>query len=138
MHAVASVNEEDKRLAQTLMEACGIALWLDDEEKLDAVTAISGSGPAYVFYFMECLIRVAMDYGLDEEMARNLVMHTMLGSSELAFLSHEPINMLRRNVTSPGGTTEAALEYLMNPSGMLPLLQQAVEAAILRARQLSA
>jgi len=62
----------------------------------------------------------------------------LLGSSELAFLSEEPINMLRRNVTSPGGTTEAALECLMNPSGMLPLLQRAVEAAITRARQLSA
>ncbi len=136
--ANAHVTEEDKALAQTLMEACGVALWLEEEENLDAVTAISGSGPAYVFYFMECLIRAALDHGLDEEMAQTLVMHTLLGSSELAFLSEEPINMLRRNVTSPGGTTEAALECLMNPSGMLPLLQQAVEAAITRARQLSA
>lgn len=133
-----NVSPEDRRMAQVLLEACGIALWLEDEEKLDAVTAVSGSGPAYVFYFMECLIRVAMDHGLDEDLARSLVMHTLLGSSELAFLSQEPINMLRRNVTSPGGTTEAALERLMNPSGMLPLLQQAVEAAIARARQLSA
>lgn len=138
MCAAAGVTAEDRQAAQALLEASGIVLWLDDESKMDAVTAISGSGPAYVFYFMECLIRVAMDHGLEEEMARHLVMHTLLGSSELAFLSHEPIDMLRRNVTSPGGTTEAALEYLMSPSGMLPLLQQAVEAAILRAGQLSA
>lgn len=133
-----NMTPEDKHTAQVLMEACGLALWIEDEAQMDVVTAISGSGPAYVFYFMECLTRTAMDHGLEEDMARTLVMHTLLGSAELALLSNEPINMLRRNVTSPGGTTEAALEYLMNPSGMLPLLQQAVEAAIKRAGQLSA
>lgn len=132
------VSDADRALAQSLMEACGLALWLEEESSMDAVTAISGSGPAYVFYFMECLMRAALDHGLEEEMARTLVMHTVLGSAELAFLSNDPIQMLRRNVTSPGGTTEAALEYLMNPSGMLPLIQQAVEAAIKRAAQLSA
>lgn len=129
---------EDKRTAQVLMEACGLALWIEDETQMDVVTAISGSGPAYVFYFMECLTRTAMDHGMEEEMARTLVMHTLLGSAELAFLSKEPLHTLRRHVASPGGTTEAALEYLMNPSGMLPLLQQAVEAAIARAGELSA
>lgn len=138
MAAGTGVTDSDRRIAQVLMEASGIVFWLDEETRMDAVTAISGSGPAYVFYFMECLIRTAMDHGIDEEMARLLVMHTLLGSSELAFLSNEPINMLRRNVTSPGGTTEAALEYLMSPSGMLPLLQQAIDAAITRAQQMAA
>ncbi len=132
-----TLEKDDRHLCSTLMEACGIALWLDDESKMDVVTAISGSGPAYVFYFMECLIRAAQGHGLSEDFARTLVTHLLLGSSELAHQSSDPADILRRNVTSPGGTTEAALEHLMNPSGMLPLIQQAVEAAITRAGQLS-
>jgi pyrroline-5-carboxylate reductase len=132
-----NVTEADRQIAQHLMEACGIALWLQDEGQMDVATAISGSGPAYVFYFMECLIRAAMDHGLEEELARRLVVQTVQGSGALAGTGEETLGMLRRNVTSPGGTTEAALEYLMNPSGLLPLVQQAVEAAIERARQIA-
>ncbi len=135
--ATTNVTEEERGLAGKLMEAVGITQWLEDEGLMDAVTALSGSGPAYVFYFMECMIRAALDLGLDEEVARTLVLHTVHGSSALAFGGDEPLDMLRRNVTSPGGTTEAALEVLMNPSGMCPLLEEAIQAAVVRAQQLS-
>ncbi|MFO1243197.1 MAG: pyrroline-5-carboxylate reductase [Rickettsiales bacterium] len=128
---------DDKHFVDALFTSVGETLWLDTESLMDPVTAISGSGPAYVFYFMECLIAAAIDAGFDEETAKKLVVHTVHGASQLAISSKEPLIDLRRNVTSPGGTTEAALAHLMNPSGMLRLIQEAVQLAIHRATQLS-
>ncbi len=130
-------SSDDKLSAEQLLACVGETLWLEKESLMDAATAISGSGPAYVFYFMECLIRAGLDAGLDEATARKLVLHTVHGSSELAFISSDPLDILRRNVTSPGGTTEAALERLMSTNGMLQLIQEAVQSAIGRARQLA-
>lgn len=128
---------DDKHFVDTLFKSVGETIWLDSESLMDPVTAISGSGPAYVFYFMECLIAAAIDAGFDEDVAKKLVLHTVHGASQLAISSKEPLIDLRRNVTSPGGTTEAALAHLMNPSGMLLLIQEAVQLAIHRAIQLS-
>lgn len=132
-----SARPDDKQFVDALFKSVGETLWLDSESLMDPVTAISGSGPAYVFYFMECLIAAAIDAGFDEDTARKLVLHTVHGASQLAIASPEPLMELRRNVTSPGGTTEAALAHLMNPSGMLLLIQEAVQLAIHRATQLS-
>lgn len=137
LYASANCKEEDKSTASRLTDMAGISLWLSDEEQMHAVTALSGSGPAYVFYFMECMMRTAMDMGLDEETARKLTLHTVHGSAEMAVCQNEPLDALRKQVTSPGGTTEAALERLMSPSGLLPLVHDAVEAAIHRSRALS-
>ena len=133
-----NATDEDGELAEVLMRAVGEIVWLQDETRMDVATAISGSGPAYVFYFMECLISAAIDAGLDEQMARLMVVQTLHGSSELAYLSGEPLAKLRQDVTSPGGTTEAALSHLMHPSGQLRLLQDAVAGALQRARDLAA
>lgn len=131
-------TDADSDLAEIMMRAVGEILWLQDEERMDAATAISGSGPAYVFYFMECLISAAIDAGLDEQTARLLVVQTLHGSSELAYLSGEPLAKLRHDVTSPGGTTEAALSHLMHPNGQLRLLQDAIAAAVQKAQEIAA
>jgi pyrroline-5-carboxylate reductase len=136
--ASSHATEADSELAEVLMRAVGEVVWLQDEIRMDVATAISGSGPAYVFYFMECLISAAIDAGLDEQMARLMVVQTLHGSSELAYLSGESLAKLRQDVTSPGGTTEAALSHLMHPSGQLRLLQDAVAAALHRAHDLAA
>lgn len=127
----------DKDFVDSLFKSVGEILWLDDEALMDPVTAISGSGPAYFFYFMECMVAAAIDAGFDEKTAHKLVLNTAHGASQLALATHEPLAQLRRDVTSPGGTTEAALSHLMNPSGLLPLVQEAVQLAIHRATQLS-
>jgi pyrroline-5-carboxylate reductase len=130
--------DTDHELAEALMRAVGEVVWVPDEQLLDVATAVAGSGPAYVFYFMECLISAAIDAGLDEATARLMVVQTLHGSSELAYLSGEPLAVLRHDVTSPGGTTEAALSHLMRPSGQLRLMQDAIAAALQRAQDLAA
>lgn len=138
LHATPHASGADTETADTLMRAVGETVWFDDEAQMDAATAISGSGPAYVFYFMECLISAAIDAGLDEQTARLMVVQTLHGSSELAYLSGEPLSRLRQDVTSPGGTTEAALSHLMHPSGLLRLMQDAVAGALQRAQEIAA
>lgn len=130
-------HQGDKDFIGSLFTAVGEILWLEDETLMDPATAISGSGPAYVFYFMECMVAAAIDAGLDEKTAQTLVLNTVHGATQLALATHEPLAQLRRDVTSPGGTTEAALSHLMNPSGLLPLMQEAVQLAVHRATQLS-
>jgi pyrroline-5-carboxylate reductase len=137
LFASAACTTKDTQLANTLLASVGETVWLPKESLMDAATAISGSGPAYIFYFMECLIRAGLDAGLDEETTRKLVLHTVHGSSELAFMSSDSLEVLRKNVTSPGGTTEAALERLMSTNGMLKIVQEAIQNAIARARQLA-
>jgi len=98
-----------KQLAQTLMEAVGIIVWVDDETDIDTVTAVSGSGPAYFFLFMEAMQDAAKELGLSEELAKQLVYQTASGAADLAIQSKDTIAELRRKVSSPGGTTERAI-----------------------------
>lgn len=139
--AVACANEAVDRtqrtLATRLLAAVGEVGWVEDETLIDAVTAVSGSGPAYVFLLIECLAKAGVAAGLPEELALKLARATVTGSGELARLSPEPASKLRENVTSPGGTTRAALDILMASDGLEPLLTRAVLAAARRSRELA-
>ncbi len=114
LYAMPSVSKAQIVLADQLLSAAGSTLWLDSEEKLDAITAISGSGPAYVFYLIEALQEAALQLGLNEEQAKQLSIATFKGASLLADVSHTPIATLREQVTSKGGTTEQGLLSLQN------------------------
>jgi pyrroline-5-carboxylate reductase len=120
-----------------LLEAVGEVVWIDDESLLDAVTAVSGSGPAYVFLLAECLAEAGRAAGLDAELARHLARATVEGAGELLRRSDLSPAELREKVTSPKGTTAAALEVLMGKDGMQELLTRAVAAATKRSRELS-
>jgi pyrroline-5-carboxylate reductase len=114
LYAMPSVSETQIALADQILSAAGTTLWLDSEEKLDAVTAISGSGPAYVFYLIEALQAAAIELGLNESQAKQLSIATFKGASLLADASSTPIGTLREQVTSKGGTTEQGLISLQN------------------------
>jgi pyrroline-5-carboxylate reductase len=130
-----AAQHQHQTLATTLFEAVGTCYWLDDELQMHAITAISGSGPAYVFYFMECLIEAAKNLGLPEHIVAPLVCHTVHGSTILAQQHPDKINDLRVSVTSPKGTTQAALEVL---SVHLPnLIKTATEHAANRSKELT-
>jgi pyrroline-5-carboxylate reductase len=136
--ANAAVTPAQRQCAQQLLATVGAVEWLADEDLVDAVTAVSGSGPAYVFYLVECLARAGRAAGLPDGVAERLARVTVEGSG--ALLASEPETtpaQLRVNVTSPGGTTAAALELLMADNGLSPLLEAAVLAARQRARDLS-
>jgi pyrroline-5-carboxylate reductase len=135
LFAMPDVSADDRIHAQSLMRAVGSVVWLEREEDLDALTAVSGSGPAYVFLFMEALLSAARSLGLDEASARTLVLDTVRGAAELAVSSPDSPAELRRKVTSPGGTTEAALAVLQS-SGFEDLIGEAVAAAAARSREL--
>jgi pyrroline-5-carboxylate reductase len=120
-----------------LLEAVGEVDWVGDEALMDAVTAVSGSGPAYVFLLIECLARAGEAAGLDAALAARLARATVSGSGELARQAAEDAATLRRNVTSPGGTTAAALEVLMAADGLQPLMIRAVAAATARSKELA-
>jgi len=132
----ADQNQQD--LCAGLMAAVGDTAWLTDESLMDAVTAVSGSGPAYVFHLIECLAQAAVDVGLAPDLAARLALQTVSGSGELARQSDDTAAQLRINVTSPGGTTQAALEVLMGDGGLQPLMTAAVRAAEKRGRELGA
>ena len=119
------------------MAAVGEVHWVDDEELMHAVTAVSGSGPAYVFHLIEAMAAAARSAGLPEALAMRLARATVVGAGELAYQSPDSAAQLRRNVTSPGGTTAAALEVLMAADGLGPLLERAVAAAARRSRELA-
>lgn len=131
------VTESQRGVCDQLLAAAGEVAWVADEALLDPVTAVSGSGPAYVFLLIECLAEAGVAAGLAPDLAMRLARATVCGSGELAFRSTDPAAQLRRNVTSPGGTTEAALKILMAPDGLQPLLTRAVAAAAERSRQLA-
>ncbi|MCH7543675.1 MAG: pyrroline-5-carboxylate reductase [Proteobacteria bacterium] len=135
--ANANVGDDQRAQCQALLEAVGEVAWVDDERLLDPVTAVSGSGPAYVFLLIECLAEAGIAAGLPEDLSSRLARATVAGAGELARLSEEPAGALRQNVTSPGGTTAAALEVLMGPDGLKPLMVRAVEAATRRSRELA-
>ena len=135
--ANAGVDAGQRDLCNGLLEAVGEVAWVEDEGLLDAVTALSGGGPAYVFLLVECLARAGIEAGLPEELALRLARVTVAGSGELLARSTEPPETLRRNVASPGGTTAEALEVLMADDGWQPLLTKAIAAATRRSRELA-
>ncbi len=130
------VTRQQLQLAETIMRSVGVAIWLDDEAKLDAVTAVSGSGPAYFFLLMEAMQRAAVEQGIDTEQARVLTLETALGAAKMARESKLSTTELRRQVSSPGGTTEAAIQ-LMEEGGLPDLVVRAIEAASTRSRELA-
>lgn len=131
------VRAEQKAVCGAMMSAVGRFAWVEDESLIDAVTAVSGSGPAYVFYLAECLAAAGKTAGLPEDLARVLAVQTVTGAGALLLATGGDPAVLRRNVTSPHGTTEAALDILMAKDGMAPLLRKAVAAATKRSRELS-
>ena len=135
--AASNVSAAQRAIADALLRATGSVEWIDDENLMDAVTAVSGSGPAYVFLLAEELARAGVEAGLPPELATRLARETVAGSGELLHRSDLPSATLRQNVTSPGGTTAAALEVLMGPDGMQSLLTRAVAAATRRSKELA-
>ena len=131
------VDEPQHDLAEALMAAVGEVHWLEDEEQMHMVTAMSGGGPAYVFLMIETLAQAGIAGGLPEALAWPMARATVTGSGALAAASEEPAAVLRKNVTSPGGTTQAALEVLMDDEGVQPLFDRALRAASERSRQLA-
>jgi pyrroline-5-carboxylate reductase len=133
----AHVSAAQMRLAQTLLAAVGEVVEVAHEGLIDAVTAVSGSGPAYVFYLTECLAAAGEKAGLPADLAMKLARATVSGSGELMRATGIEAATLRQNVTSPKGTTYAALQVLMAPDGMAPLFEKAVAAAAARSRELA-
>jgi len=131
------VNDAQRRLADTLLRAVGEVEWVADEGLMDAVTAVSGSGPAYVFLLAESLARAGTAAGLPAELAARLARATVAGAGELLHRSSLDAAKLRENVTSPGGTTAAALDVLMAADGLDPVMTRAVAAATRRGRELA-
>ena len=132
-----NVSADQRALADSLLHATGTVEWVDDEALMDAVTAVSGSGPAYVFLLAEELARAGVAAGLPAALATRLARETVSGSGELLHRSELASAKLRENVTSPGGTTAAALEVLMGADGMQSLLTRAVAAATKRSKELA-
>lgn len=112
LYGTDDISTEQKQLATAVMEASGLVMWVDNEEHMHAVTAVSGSAPAYMFYFIEAMIDGAVALGLDKEQASALAMQTMLGAAKMALGSEDAPSELRRKVTSPNGTTQAAIESM--------------------------
>ncbi len=137
MAANAHVRPDQIRLATGLLQAIGEVVSVDDEALIDAVTAVSGSGPAYVFYLTECLARAGAAAGLPDDLAMQLARATVSGAGELMYRSGTPAGTLRENVTSPKGTTWAALQVLMADDGLARLMERAVKAATERSRELA-
>lgn len=135
--ASAAVTEAQREIADRLLSSVGAVEWVAGEELIDAVTAVSGSGPAYVFHLAECLARAGAAAGLPPDLADRLARATVAGSGELLGASPLPAGTLRQNVTSPGGTTAAALDVLMGRPGLEALLTEAVAAAKRRAGELA-
>ncbi|MBN4080365.1 pyrroline-5-carboxylate reductase [Beggiatoa alba] len=129
-------SEAQKHDADTIMKAIGIALWVENEDLLDSVTALSGSGPAYFFLVMEAMQAAAENLGLNSETARQLTIQTALGAATLASQSEEEPSMLRQRVTSPGGTTEQAINTFFNKQ-FIEIFNQAMQAAYARSKQLA-
>jgi pyrroline-5-carboxylate reductase len=130
-------NDSQRDLAHRLLSAAGAVEWIEDEALMDAVTAVSGSGPAYVFLLAEALAQAGVAAGLPPGLAAKLARETVSGSGELLHRETAEASVLRQNVTSPGGTTAAALEILMGKNGLAALMTTAVAAATRRSRELA-
>jgi len=135
LYADPSVSDEQKALATRILEAVGSAVWVADEGRMDAITALSGSGPAYVFRFIEALEAAGGELGLEPATARRLALDTVLGAARLAAGSEEPPATLRERVTSPGGTTQAALESFARDD-LMGIVSRALQAAERRGQEL--
>lgn len=136
LHANPNVDEQQRDLAENILRAVGLAVWVDAEDELDAVTAVSGSGPAYFFMLMEAMEKVALELGLSERTARLLVQQTALGAAKIALESTETPAELRQRVTSPGGTTQRAIETFTQ-GGFVELVAKALTAARDRAVEMA-
>jgi pyrroline-5-carboxylate reductase len=136
LHASPEVTDAGRNRAETVLRAVGLTRWVESESKIDAVTAVSGSGPAYFFLFMEALEEAGISLGLDAETARLLTIQTALGAAKMAVESDDPPGRLRERVTSPGGTTERALEHLLK-ADLHALVKRAARAAHDRAVDIS-
>jgi pyrroline-5-carboxylate reductase len=135
MVAMAGVSEAQKQAADSILRAVGQTVWLDEEGLIDPVTAVSGSGPAYVFYFLEAMQQAALEMGLTAEQGRELAIATFTGAAQLAAQSDEPVEVLRQRVTSKGGTTHAAI-VSMEAAGVKQAIVEAMKAAAARGREL--
>ena len=136
LYATPQVSEAQKQQAEAIMQAVGLALWVENEDLLHAVTAVSGSAPAYFFYLLEYMIATAESMGLDNTQATALAMQTAVGSTQIALTSHETPAELRKKVTSPNGTTQAAIE-VMDAQHMGDTIAQAMQACVQRSMALS-
>lgn len=135
LFAGATVGQPDREVARRILATVGKVLWLENEDQMDTVTAVSGSGPAYAFYFMEALQQAAESSGFDAGQARELAVETFLGAAKLAASSEEPTSALRQRVTSKGGTTEQALKVL-EANGTKQKIIEAIGAAEQKSREL--
>jgi pyrroline-5-carboxylate reductase len=133
--ALAGVSEAQRKAADEVLRAVGQTVWLIDEALIDPVTAVSGSGPAYVFYFLEAMVAAAQEMGLSAEQGRELALATFSGATQLAAQSDEPLEVLRQRVTSKGGTTHAAVTS-MEAAGVKAAIVEAMKAAAARGREL--
>jgi len=131
------VNSIERSLANDLLAVVGAVEWVEDETLIDVVTAVSGSGPAYVFLLTECMTRAGIEAGLPADLAMKLARETVAGAGELLHRSRQDAAKLRESVTSPGGTTAAALEILGGNNGLQPLFTRAIAAAAKRSRDLA-
>lgn len=136
LYATRYASEPQRQLAESILRAVGLTRWVDEESLLDAVTAVSGSGPAYFFLVMEAMEQTARDLGLDSETARLLTLQTALGAARMALESSDDPTTLRQKVTSPGGTTEQAI-LSFEKDGLHDLFQRAMRAAHERSAELS-
>jgi pyrroline-5-carboxylate reductase len=132
----ADVTAADKTLATRMLEAVGKTVWLEKETHINAATALSGSGPAYIFYMIECLANAGVQLGLSANIAQDLAIETVAGAGQLAKLREVDVSVLRQRVTSPGGTTQAGLDILMSQEGLGMLMRHTLEAANKRAKEL--
>lgn len=136
LFATEAVDQKDRELASQVLAATGLTLWVNTEVQIDAVTAVSGSGPAYFFYLMESMIRAGKNLGLDEKVATALTLQTALGAAQMAITSSNTPAELRKNVTSPNGTTQAAIE-VFDHAQISQSIQAALAAAKTRSQQLA-
>jgi pyrroline-5-carboxylate reductase len=136
LHANRNVNTKQRNLAETILRSVGIALWVEEESELDAVTAVSGSGPAYYFLLMEAMEKTALELGLSPETARLLIQQTALGAAKIALESTESPEQLRKRVTSPNGTTQHAIDTFAQ-GGFTELVSKALHAARDRSIEMS-
>lgn len=137
LFANARVNDEQRRLAEQVLGAVGLSLWVESEDLIDAVTAVSGSGPAYFFYVMEAMIAAGQRLGLDERDARALTLQTALGAAQMAIMSDVGPAELRRRVTSPAGTTEQAVR-VFDQADLAAIFQRALQACADRGAEMAA
>ena len=136
LYASAAVNTKDRELSSQILAATGLTIWVENESQIDAVTAVSGSGPAYFFYLMESMILAGKSLGLDEKVATALTLQTALGAAQMAITSSNSPAELRKNVTSPNGTTQAALD-VFDHAQISQHIQSALAAAQQRSQELA-